>query len=140
MCLLWAIFLINTRGNVHQVCCAICSKVEGKEKKKCFSSITCLSMQVGVKLRLQVQGLKLFFYFNKITCMHTMRRFLLLMSTLPLWALLQLKFLRKGCKNISSLLPSITMFIGQLVTYFKGLNFFFLLFKFRHTPKNIGVI
>jgi hypothetical protein len=44
MCLLWAIFLKNTKGNVHQVCCAICSKVEGKEKKEYFSLIACLSM------------------------------------------------------------------------------------------------
>jgi len=28
----WAKFVVDNKGNVHQVCCVIYSKVEGKEK------------------------------------------------------------------------------------------------------------
>lgn len=72
--------------------------------------------------------------------MHIMKIFLLLMNNLSLWTLLSQKFPKRICKNMFSLLPSIMMFIGQLVTYFKGLKILLLLFKFKHTPKKIGLI
>jgi hypothetical protein len=32
VCFPWVEFVVDCKGNVHKVCCAICSKVEGKEK------------------------------------------------------------------------------------------------------------
>jgi hypothetical protein len=32
LCFPWVEYVVDYKGNVHKVCCAICSKVESKEK------------------------------------------------------------------------------------------------------------